>query len=45
VLAPRDDADQAAAFARASGARWAALAGADSAPGLLRDLLTPTAAG
>ena len=36
VLAPRDDADQAAAFAAAVGARWRELAGADSAPGLLR---------
>ena len=39
VLAPRDDADQAAAFAATVGARWRELGGADSAPGLLRDLL------
>ena len=39
VLAPRDDADQAEAFARATGARWAALSGADSAPALLRELI------
>ncbi len=39
VLAPRGDAEQAAAFAAATGARWAELAGADSAPGLLRELL------
>jgi len=39
VLAPRDDAAQAHAFAAAAGARCAELAGADSAPGLLRELL------
>ncbi len=39
VLAPRDDAEQAHAFAAAAGARCAELAGADSAPGLLRELL------
>ena len=39
VLAPRDDAEQAHAFAAASGARCAELAGADSAPQLLRELL------
>ena len=39
VLAPRDDSEQAEVFARATGARWAALAGADSAPALLRELL------
>jgi len=39
VLAPRDDAEQAHAFASASGARCAELAGADSAPQLLRELL------
>ena len=37
--APREDAEQAAAFAAATGARWAELAGADSAPALLRELL------
>jgi Mg-chelatase subunit ChlD len=39
VLAPRGDSDQAAALASAAGASWAELAGADSAPGLLRELL------
>jgi Mg-chelatase subunit ChlD len=39
VLAPRDDAEQAAAFAGSAGARWAELDGADSAPALLRELL------
>lgn len=39
VLAPRGDAEQAASFAAATGARWSELAGADSAPGLLRELL------
>jgi Mg-chelatase subunit ChlD len=39
VLAPRDDTEQAAAFAGAAGARWAELDGADSAPALLRELL------
>jgi len=39
VLAPRDNAEQAHAFAAASGARCAELAGADSAPHLLRELL------
>jgi Mg-chelatase subunit ChlD len=39
VLAPSGDADQAAAFARSVGARWAELDGADSAPDLLRELL------
>ena len=39
VLAPHGDAEQAEAFARATGARWGELAGADSAAGLLRDLL------
>ena len=39
VLAPPGDAEQAEAFATAAGARWAELAGADSAPGLLRELL------
>ena len=39
VLAPRDDAEQAHAFAAAAGARCAELAGADSAPALLRELL------
>ena len=39
VLAPQGDSDQAAAFAASAGARWAELAGADSAPSLLRDLL------
>ena len=39
VLAPRDDAEQAEAFAAATGARWAELSGADSAPALLRELL------
>ncbi len=39
VLAPREDSEQAAALARAAGARWAELDGADSAPALLRDLL------
>jgi Mg-chelatase subunit ChlD len=39
VLAPRDDAEQARAFAAAVGARCAELDGADSAPALLRDLL------
>ena len=39
VLAPRDDAEQAAAFAAAVGARWRELDGADSAPALLRELL------
>lgn len=40
VLAPRGDSEQAAALALAAGARWAELDGADSAPALLRDLLT-----
>ncbi len=39
VLAPHQDTDQAASFASAAGARWAVLAGADSAPTLLRELL------
>jgi hypothetical protein len=39
VLAPAGDAEQAAAFARSVGARWAELDGADSAPDLLRELL------
>jgi len=39
VLAPHDDSEQAASFAAATGAAWAELAGADSAPGLLHDLL------
>ncbi len=39
VLAPRDDSEQAQAFCAAAGARWAELAGADSAPALLRELL------
>ena len=39
VLAPRDDTEQAAAFAAATGARWAELPGADSAPALLRELM------
>lgn len=39
VLAPQGDAEQAEAFAAATGARWAELSGADSAAGLLRELL------
>jgi Mg-chelatase subunit ChlD len=39
VLAPHGDTDQAASFAAATGARWAELTGADSAPALLRELL------
>ena len=39
VLAPHGDSEQAAAFAASTGASWAELAGADSAPGLLRELL------
>lgn len=39
VLAPRDDSEQAQSFAAAAGARCAELSGADTAPGLLRDLL------
>ena len=39
VLAPADDHQEADRLARASGARCVVLAGASSAPGLLRDLL------
>ena len=39
ALEADDDAEQAHAFAAAAGARCAELAGADSAPGLLRELL------
>lgn len=39
VLAPRQDSEQAAAFAVRAGARWVELDGADSAPALLRELL------
>jgi len=39
VLAPADDAEQAAEFARRSGARWAPLAGAAQAPAVLAELL------
>jgi Mg-chelatase subunit ChlD len=39
VLAPQGDSEQAAAFAAAAGGRWVELAGADSAPALLRELL------
>lgn len=39
VLAPADDAEQAEAFARACGARWAAVDGASQAPAALAELL------
>ena len=39
LLAPRGDSEQAQAFCASVGARWAELAGADSAPALLRELL------
>jgi hypothetical protein len=39
MFAPQGDSEQAAAFAAAAGGRWVELAGADSAPALLRELL------
>lgn len=39
VLAPAEDHDEAEAFARAVGARWAALPGPSAAPEVLRELL------
>lgn len=39
VLAPAEDAEQAEAFARASGARWASLSGPSAAPAVLAELL------
>ena len=39
VLAPSDDADEAAALVRAAGGRWAPLPGASAVPDLLADLL------
>ena len=41
VLAPRDDADQAEAFARAAGARFAALGSLTGVPAVLDRLLAP----
>lgn len=39
VLAPEEDRDDAAAFARRAGARWASITGPAAAPDALRDLL------
>lgn len=41
ILAPADDADDAAALARAAGARWAPITGPSGVPSALRDLLDP----